>query len=75
MIYLQFTELRKNARKVFDNVENGEIFLITRRGKPIAEIIPFDKNFKNNRWKRKIKKIKLKGETIAASVISERELS
>jgi prevent-host-death family protein len=58
MNYLQFTDFRNHTKDYFDKVENGNMFVIIRRGKPIAKLVPFEQ--KTSQWKRKIKKIKLK---------------
>jgi antitoxin (DNA-binding transcriptional repressor) of toxin-antitoxin stability system len=40
MVLAKFTELRKNAKKYFDAVENGETVSVSRHGKVIARIVP-----------------------------------
>ena len=35
-----FTEFRKKASSILTDVENGEVVVVLRHGKPIAEIIP-----------------------------------
>jgi prevent-host-death family protein len=37
------TELRKNFRAILDRVCNGEIITITKRGKPVAKLVPIEK--------------------------------
>ena len=44
----------------FDLIEKGSNFIIIRKGKPIAQITPFSETKKKG-WKRKIKKVALKG--------------
>ncbi|MFN8055533.1 MULTISPECIES: type II toxin-antitoxin system Phd/YefM family antitoxin [unclassified Gordonia (in: high G+C Gram-positive bacteria)] len=34
------TELRRNATEVFRAVESGESFVVTRRNRPIARLLP-----------------------------------
>ena len=58
MNYLQFTDLRNHSKQYFDNIEKGNSYIIIRKGKPIAQIIPFERQETN--FKRKIKKIELK---------------
>ena len=58
MNYLQFTDFRNHTKDYFDKVENGNVFVIIRKGKPIAKLLPFE--HKTSQWKRKINKVKLK---------------
>lgn len=63
MSYLQFTEFRNNSKRYFDNVEQGESYIVIRKGKPIARVIPFEEDTSTG-WKRDIEKTRLK---VAAS--------
>ena len=36
-------EAKTNLSQIIDKAENGADFVITRRGKPVAKIIPFEK--------------------------------
>ena len=38
---ITFTDFRKKASGFITEVEHGETLVLLRRGKPIAEIIPF----------------------------------
>ena len=58
MNYLKFTDFRNKSKEYFDKVERGSSFIIIRKGKPIAQILPF--NQMEHGWKRENKKIKLK---------------
>ena len=58
MDYLQFTDFRNNSKQYFDKVENGNSFIIIRKGKPVATLKPFKEEI-NEGWKREVKKIKL----------------
>jgi prevent-host-death family protein len=49
MTVATFSEFRNNAKKYFDQVENGETVQIYRHGKPSATLIPAQK--KGFRWK------------------------
>ncbi|MFM8914277.1 MAG: type II toxin-antitoxin system Phd/YefM family antitoxin [Flammeovirgaceae bacterium] len=55
MDYLQFTELRNSAREYFDKVEKGRSYVIVRKGKPIAKVIPFKEAIKG--WKRDVQTV------------------
>lgn len=72
MNYLKFTDLKNHSREYFDKVEKGCSFIIIRKGKPIAKIIPFSEAVPG--WKRKNVKIRLKNDKTAVEyVLSERE--
>ena len=58
MDYLQFTALRNSAKEYFDEVEKGKSYVIIRKGKPIAKVIPFKEPVQG--WKRPINKVTLK---------------
>jgi prevent-host-death family protein len=58
MNYLKFTEFRNKSKDYFDKVEKGNSFIIIRKGKPIARIMPFSES--SDGWKREIKKVVLK---------------
>jgi prevent-host-death family protein len=58
MDYLQFTVLRNSAREYFDKVEKGKSYVIVRKGKPIAKVIPFKAPVQG--WKREVKTVTLR---------------
>jgi prevent-host-death family protein len=58
MNYLKFTDFRNKSKEYFDKVERGSSFIIIRKGKPIAKILPFSQVEPG--WKRENKKITLK---------------
>jgi len=77
MNYLKFTEFHNRSKEYFDQIEKGQSYIITRRGKPIARILPINdtqkvvsgKEQKVPGWKRKIKRIEIKGESLSDTVI------
>ena len=60
MEYLQFTNFRNNSKKYFEKIENGDSFIIIRKGVPVARILPFKQNLQG--WKRPVSRIKLRKE-------------
>jgi len=58
MNYLKFTDFRNHSKEYFDKVEQGNSFVIIRKGKIIAKIMPFNESGAG--WKRENTKIKLK---------------
>ncbi len=74
MEYIQFTEFRNQAKKFFDEIEKGAQFIVTRKGKPVAEIYPFQK--KSAGWKRPVRKVRLRGRSTTTDIIrQERDAS
>jgi prevent-host-death family protein len=69
MEYLQFTELRNSAKEYFDKVEKGKSFVIIRKGRPIAKVVPFHEPVQG--WKREIKRVKLKSGADSSVVLRQ----
>lgn len=59
MNFLKYTDFRNNSKEYLDKVENGDSFIIIRKGKPVAKITPFQQEVQG--WKREHVKIKLNG--------------
>jgi len=72
MDYIQFTDFRNHSKDYFEKIEDGESYIIVRKGIPVARIIPF-KNEETG-WKRETKRVKLSSTHIsaAAMIIEER---
>nr|VFJ45246.1 MAG: Antitoxin Phd_YefM, type II toxin-antitoxin system [Candidatus Kentron sp. DK]VFJ56975.1 MAG: Antitoxin Phd_YefM, type II toxin-antitoxin system [Candidatus Kentron sp. DK] len=72
-----FTEFRKNASALFSVVEAGEIILVTRHGKGIAEITPWNGSGKSDpaqpSWKGKRTRPGASGKTLSRLILEERE--
>jgi len=74
MIFIPVTKLT-TIDELLKKVDQGEVCVITKEGEPILELLPL-KTKKKPRWKRKIKRIKLKGEKTTTEIIrEERDLS
>jgi antitoxin (DNA-binding transcriptional repressor) of toxin-antitoxin stability system len=70
---ITFTEFRKNASALFSAVENGEIIVILRHGKPIAEIAPVSQGSIIPSWKRRGLRLSVKGARLSSAILEERE--
>jgi len=72
MTYLQFTEFRNHSKEYFEKIEEGEAFIIIRKGRPVAKILPFIQ--KTQGWKRDVSRIKLRktNKTTIDYIIEER---
>ncbi|MBL8025697.1 MAG: type II toxin-antitoxin system Phd/YefM family antitoxin [Fibrobacteres bacterium] len=71
MISTAFTEFRKHTAAYLDKVENGDTVVITRHGRPIAEVVaPTDSGSKS--WKRKAIRLNIKGASLSKVLLAER---
>jgi len=70
---ITFTEFRKHASRLFSSVENGEIIVILRHGKPIAEITPASQDTSIPSWKRPGLRLSAKGAELSSAILKERE--
>jgi antitoxin (DNA-binding transcriptional repressor) of toxin-antitoxin stability system len=70
---ITFTEFRKHASSLFSAVENGEIIVILRHGKPIAEITPVSQQVAIRSWKRPGLRLSVKGAKLSSAILEERE--
>jgi prevent-host-death family protein len=71
MKMITFSELRNNARKYFDDVEQGETIEIYRKGKPVALLSPVEPGG-GARW-RSISPLRIEGVSLSDLIIKERE--
>lgn len=67
-----FTEFRKNASALFSDVEQGDVILIIRHGKPIAELSPVTSPDRLPVWKQPALRLLSKGSGLASAIIEER---
>jgi len=71
---ITFTEFRKHASGLFNEVEHGETLIIMRHGKAIAEISPpFINESKTPVWKQSGLKLRAKGKSLSKIILEERE--
>jgi prevent-host-death family protein len=73
MIFAGFAELRRKAASYFDRVENGETVVVTRNGRPIAEIVPFSGTSGKPSWKRVPSRMSIKGVRISREIRADRD--
>jgi len=74
MVSTAFTEFRKRTAAFLDKVENGETVIITRHGRPIAEVIP-PALAEGASWKRPALRLRLKGINISRMLLTDRKRS
>jgi prevent-host-death family protein len=67
-----FTEFRKNASSMFSAVEKGEVIIILRHGKPVAQIKPVADEKEVPSWKRPGLRLAVSGANLSAAIMEER---
>lgn len=72
MISVNIRELTHNFSKYLKEVKDGESITIMERNTPIADIIPHNENISRPGWKKKIKKIKIEGESFSETTQKNR---
>ena len=68
-----FTQFRNHASGLFSDVENGEVLVVLRRGKPIAEVSPMSSSEEcTPSWKKPGLKLTAKGTSLADAILEDR---
>ena len=71
---INFTDFRKKASSFITEVEHGETIILMRRGKPIAEIVPFtDQHTRTPSWKEPGIRLQISGGDLSSAIMEERE--
>jgi prevent-host-death family protein len=71
---IAFTDFRKNASGFINEVEHGETIVLLRRGKPVAEVIPFSESSKRTlSWKQPGIRLSIQGSDLSSAILEERE--
>lgn len=69
-----FTDFRKGASGFITQVEHGERLLLLRRGKSVAEIIPFtDDIHQKPSWKQPGTRLQMHCGDLSCAILEERE--
>lgn len=66
---IEEVDITKNVKIDLNQILDGKSYLILKRGKAIAELNPISK--KKKAWKRKINKIKLRGNISTVELIRQ----
>ena len=76
MKMVPFTDFRKNASVLINEVEHGETIVLVRRGKPVAEIVPFTGRLeKLPAWKKTGTRLQFRGTDLSSAILEDREAS
>ena len=71
-----FTDFRKKASDLITEVEHGETLILLRRGKPVAEVVPFsDKVHRSPAWKQPGIRLRIQGSDLSSAILEEREMT
>jgi prevent-host-death family protein len=71
-----FTDFRKKASDFITEVEHGETIILLRRGKPVAEVVPFsDKARTTPAWKQSGIRLRIQGSDLSSAILAEREMN
>lgn len=71
---ITFTDFRKKASGFITEVEHGETIVLLRRGKPVAEIVPFsDEVRRTPSWKKPGIRLQIQGDNLSSAILEERE--
>jgi len=68
-----FTEFRKHASSLLSAVEDGEIIVVLRHGRPIAQIAPVSQGDDLPSWKKPGLRLSVKGTELSLAILEERE--
>jgi prevent-host-death family protein len=73
MKMVTFTDFRKNASHLLDDVENGETVVVLRHGRPVAEVSPVSSSPHQPAWKQPSLRLEISGAELASAIIGERK--
>ncbi len=66
------TEFRRNASGLLTDVENGQVLVVVRHGKAVAEVCPIRAPDGAPSWKRSGLRLTVKGQGLSAAILGER---
>ena len=68
------TDFRKQSSNFITEVEHGETLVLLRRGKPVAEVVPFSGDIRRPpSWKKTGIRLQVKGSDLSSAILEERE--
>ncbi len=71
---ITFTDFRKKASGFITEVEHGETLVLLRRGKPVAEVVPYTDEAKYApSWKEPGIQLKIQGDILSSAILDERK--
>jgi prevent-host-death family protein len=74
MKMITFTSFRKKASDFITQVEHGETLVLLRRGRPVAEVIPFSERAMGlPSWKQPGIRLRTRGGDLSSAILEKRE--
>lgn len=73
MITISIRELTHSFSKYLKEVKPGEQITILERNRPVASLTPHNDNVIQPGWKRKINRIKVRGESFSETTVKARQ--
>jgi antitoxin (DNA-binding transcriptional repressor) of toxin-antitoxin stability system len=74
MTTVTFTEFRRQASKMLSDVEKGEVLVIERHRRPIAELCPVGRErSREPSWRRPGLRLTSPGASLSKAILEERE--
>lgn len=75
MTTVAFTDFRKQASGMLSRVEQGEVFVIMRHGRPVAELtpVPASREHRQPAWKRPGLRLAAPGAALSRAILEDRE--
>ena len=71
---ITFTDFRKNASGFITEVEHGETLVLLRRGKPVAEVVPYTNEVRQiPSWKKPGIHLQIRGSDLSSAILEDRE--
>ena len=72
MVSVNIRELTHHLSSYLKQVKDGERIVILERHSPVADLIPHNEHVEYPGWKRRVERIKIKGEPLSQTVIKNR---
>ena len=71
-----FTDFRKRASDLITEVEHGETIILLRRGKPVAEVVPFSNETRRSPARKQPGiRLCIQGSDLSSAILEEREMT
>ena len=72
---ITFTDFRKKASGFITEVEHGETLVLLRRGKPVAEVVPYTNAVRQiPAWKKPGIHLQIRGSDLSSAILEDREV-
>lgn len=72
MVSVNIRDLTHHFSRYLKAVKKGEKIVLMERNVPVADIVPHNENIAQAGWKRKIKKIEVRGEPLSQTIVKSR---